>query len=508
MRVSFGTNKILGSALLVSVLRSSTLLAQQAGEGPAPAAPNEPGEPSPAGDTIERQLAELVGRSGGLTANQAAERAVATSAEVRTQESEITVADADVDKVLYTSLPRLGLLARYTRLSPVGAESFGPETGGLVATAEPPGPLAPGTPLIAIPGDAFAFPEVLNQYRLQASVSIPLSDYLFSTSSAAAAAESNQQAAIANRDAAKLEVAARTRILYYDWARTVLQVVVAEKSVEQAKQSARTAQAAFEAGRVSKADVLNAESLAGSAALHAERTRTQAALSEQRLRVAMHDASDKNYQIGEDLFAPQPKAAPQSFESLLTEARRKRLELRAFDHSSNSLAEQADVSDARGLPRLEAFGNAYYARPNQRFIAVQDEWKATWDVGVQLSWSPNDLGNAGADSRSIEAQRTQVQAQRTAMLDRIQQDVLNAYTSLREAELSVVTAQQNLQAAEEAYRVQRLLYESGRGTTLELLHTESRLLQARVDLVNVRVAQLMARVSLNHAVGRDSRKPN
>lgn len=457
----------------------------------------------PTATTIEKQLKEMMGRPGGLTAKTVAQRAVATSSDVATRESEVRVARADVDRVLYTSLPRVNLLARYTRLSPVGRQAFGPNSGALVATTDPPGPLAPGAPLIGIPADALAFPEVLNQYLLQASVTVPLSDYLFSTPSAVSAADANEQAARVNREAAKLDVAMRARMLYYDWVRARLAVVIGEKSVEQALANARTAKTAFEAGRVSKADVLNAESLAASAELRTERARTQAALAEERVRVAMHDAPDARYQIGEDLFAPRPKAGSESFASLVQEARQKRLELRALEHASQSLAEQGDVADMRGAPKLEAFGNAYYARPNQRFIAVQDEWKATWDLGVQLSWSPNDLGTSRSDSRSLDAQRTKLSAQRAALMDRIQQDVLEAYTSLQEAELSVVTAQRNLQAAEEAYRVQRLFYENGRGTTLELLDSESRLLQARIDAVNVRVAQHMAEVALDHAVGRD-----
>jgi outer membrane protein TolC len=167
------------------------------------------------------------------------------------------------------------------------------------------------------------------------------------------------------------------------------------------------------------------------------------------------------------------------------------------------LSNQATVSDVRGLPKLEAFGNAYYARPNQRFVPVQDEWRATWDVGVQLSWSPNDLGASGSDTRTLEAERMKVLAQKAALTDRIQEEILRAYTSLREAELGAATAQRNLEAAEEAYRVQRVFYENGRATSFELLDSETRLLQARVDIVNLRVARHMAQVALAHAVGRD-----
>jgi outer membrane protein TolC len=212
---------------------------------------------------------------------------------------------------------------------------------------------------------------------------------------------------------------------------------------------------------------------------------------------------DAKYEIGEDLFARAPSTKKQNLSVLVAEAKKKRLEFRALDAASSSLSSQGHVSDVRGMPKLEAFGNAYYSRPNQRIIPQQDEWRATWDVGVQLSWSPNDFGASKSDTRTLDAERMKLQAQKAALSDRIQEDILQAYTSLREADLGVSTAKRNLEAAEEAYRVQRIFYENGRGTSFELLDSETRLLRARIDIVNLRVARHMAEVALEHALGRD-----
>jgi outer membrane protein TolC len=474
--------------------------------GPAtPADASEAQAPSTAAKvaTIEAQLAALMGKPGGLTAATAATRASNTSIDVRARGADVDAAEAETARVIYTSLPRLNLLARYTRLSGIGDQAFGPDSGALVVTSDPPGPLGPGAPLIGVPASAFAFPEVLNQYLLQASVTVPLTDYLLSTGSATDAAHENERSARFNREAARLQVANQAKLLYYEWVRTRLQVVVAQQSVDQARAGLERARTAFTAGRVSKTDILNAESVLATAELRVESAQSQAALAQARLRVIMHDPPNTRYEIGEDLFKPASNTPRQDIQALLTEARRKRVEFKALDAANSSLSNQATVSDVRGLPKLEAFGNAYYARPNQRFVPVQDEWRATWDVGVQLSWSPNDLGASGSDTRTLEAERMKVLAQKAALTDRIQEEILRAYTSLREAELGAATAQRNLEAAEEAYRVQRVFYENGRATSFELLDSETRLLQARVDIVNLRVARHMAQVALAHAVGRD-----
>ncbi len=517
MRSLANQTKNIGTALAAVLLPASAAWAQEPAvppqqapvpevTDPAPQAAEPvatPAPAAPASSVIERQLAEMMSKPGGLTADEAARRAVATSRDVRVKESEVSVAEAATDRVLYTSLPRLNLLARYTRLSPVGTQAFGPGSGALVATTDPPGPLDDDAPLIGIPASAFAFPEYLNQYLLQASLIVPLSDYLLSTPSAVDAANANERSARLNIVAAKLAAATQARLLYYEWVRARLQVVVAEKSIEQVRANLETAKVAFSAGRVSKADVLNAESLLASAELRAERARTQAAMAEERLRVLMHDPPEKTYEIGENLFRDPQPIRTQSFGQMLAEAKQKRVELKALAEASKSLDEQADVSEMRGVPKLEAFGNAYYSRPNQRVVPPQDEWRATWDVGVQLTWSPNDWGTSTTDTRSFQAERQKLMAQRQTVIDRIQEEILQAYTSLNEAEVGVATAQRNLAAAEESYRVQQLFYENGRGTSLELLEAETRLLQARIDLVNVRAAKYMAQVALRHALGRD-----
>ena len=67
--------------------------------------------------------------------------------------------------------------------------------------------------------------------------------------------------------------------------------------------------------------------------------------------------------VGEDLRAPFDAGELQraSREALCAEAMEHRLELRALDDTAWSVRESAKLSRAASLPRLDAFGNAYYA---------------------------------------------------------------------------------------------------------------------------------------------------
>jgi outer membrane protein TolC len=467
--------------------------------------PTAPGKPAYDGTLTEQRLEQAMGYPSGLTSDEVARRAAETSIDAERSELDRRSARADRNRVIAGGLPRLELLARYTRLSPVEQTSFGPESGSLVVTPSPPGPLPPGAPLVGVSGSAFSFPQILNQYHLQASLRVPLSDYLFSLSSAFAATTHSARAAELNAKAARLTAAAQGRIAYYEWVRAELQSVVVAQSLGQAKANLERTRRAFGAGRASRADVLGGESLVAQAELLLEQSRAQVRILEQRLRVIMHDDSNRRYKIGERISRPRLKLSNKdSFENLYREAERSRLEMRALDEASHALREGGTVVEARGLPRLEAFANAYYARPNQRFIPQEDEWRGSWDLGVQLTWSPNDLGSAGSEAASVRTERRQMELEKSRFKDALRHEVLSALATLEQAEIALASAQKSVQAAEQAYAVQRTLYENGRATTLELLQADSQLLNARVNLINTLIALHTASVSLDHAVGRDA----
>jgi hypothetical protein len=181
---------------------------------PALASAQQPEEIQPAGPEptsaaeIEAELAKLVGRPGGLTSSEVARRASTTSPSVRAKRAQVNAAEAERDRATVGWFPRLTLTGRYTRLSPIDQPSFGPGDARLVATPAAEGPLPPGTPLIGIPASALSFPVILDQYLLQANLTVPISDYLLRTSQTYAAASHSQRAAELSSQAARSTVAA------------------------------------------------------------------------------------------------------------------------------------------------------------------------------------------------------------------------------------------------------------------------------------------------------------
>src|SRR5690606_5995700 len=145
--------------------------------------------------------------------------------------------------------PELTLSGRYTRINNVQMPEL---TGGgvtLVGAQAAPGPLPADQQLIALP--SFTFPILVNQYELKATLSIPVSDYVYRTGTAINAAEHSSASARWDEEAAKLKVAADARLAYYDWVRAIGQQIVAEEALANLEARQKDAEVLHSAGLLS-----------------------------------------------------------------------------------------------------------------------------------------------------------------------------------------------------------------------------------------------------------------
>lgn len=473
--------------------------------------------PGPEARALDEKLQSLMARPGGLTADEAARRAEERSIDVTIRRAEIDSAAAQVDQAFVAFFPRLSGLARYSRLSPVDAGTLGGGGGSLVGTQIMTNTVINGVqflnpcsaavtsncdPLVPL---TLSFPVLLNQYVLQASLSVPLSDYVLRSMQGLAAASASRRAALINEQATRLKVRSDARVLYYNWARTLLQEVVTAQTLAQVRGHLADMKQMYAVGMVSPADVMRLESQAASAELVFEKTRNMARVMSEQLAIAMMEPKAEPWQIGEDLRAtlsdlPEVGDDPAP---LVSEALEHRLEPQALDENKNAIHEQSKVVRAGQYPRLDAVGNLAYLNPNQRIIPLQDKFSMNWDVGVSLSWSPNDVGIARANARNIDAQVVQLESQRRNLINGVRAEVIGAWSAMREARTLLDTTRRGLAASEEAYRVRQELWKVGRATAVELTDAETDLAQARLAAVNAGIDLRVAAVKLLHALGRD-----
>ncbi|HSO00075.1 MAG TPA: TolC family protein, partial [Candidatus Nanopelagicales bacterium] len=456
---------------------------------------------------------------------------------LRAKQAELREAAARVDQALIGFFPRLTISAGYSYQNPIEnalGSAQGPSSviatrpdptdtrplpnGPITVTPCPDNPanncysvLDPANPaappqaanLVAIAPQRIVFPVITNNWQLAVSLSVPISDYVLRLSQSYSASVHAQNAKKLEVQAQGLQVAADAKIAFYNWVLARGNVVVTAESVAQARAHLEDARLTFEVGRISRADVLGLEAQVAAAEQAAVQTEAFLMIAEEQLRQALGSKPDQRMEIGIDVFGAPPAPPADALQALQQEALRRRLEIRALDETIYSLKEVESVTAAGYLPRVDATANLLYANPNPRVFPQTQEFRATWDAGVRLTWVLNDtIGNIPA-MEAARARTAQIQEQKNLLRDGLRLEVASAYSDLLKASSQIDASERQLVAALEAMRVRTELFRAGRATSTDLIDAENRVTQARLQRINARVGLLAARTRLEHAVGRD-----
>jgi len=431
-----------------------------------------------------------------LSAESAADRAVRASYEAAAARSGERAAQARVDSASYAFLPRLGLSARYVRLSDFTPSPLFPFA--IAATTAPAGTVSP--PIVSTGPVSIA--PILNNYALDATLTLPVSDYVLRLARGLQAAKHGREAAEWESVVADSRARLAGKIGFYEWIRANAAVDAAQRSLTEARAHLADVKSQLGQGNASRADALRVDSAAASAEAALAEASAQRATAEAQLRTLLHLPDAEPLGTRDGVSAPLEPVAREEAE-WLSEAYRTRAELRGLDAAESSARAQAGVARAAYIPTAGVFANATYANPNPRYFPPEAAWHATWAVGVSLTWTPTDIPGAQADATFAEARGDALAAQRNALRDLLAVEVVQHFESARAAGAKVAATDKQLESASEAYRVTRSLYANARATTSNVLDAEADLARARLVWVNARVDARVARARLEHAAGRD-----
>jgi len=448
------------------------------------------------------ELDQLLGVPAGLTADAAAERALATSFELEGRRDAVDAAEDQVTQAAVGYVPRINLAARALRLSAITPPLFGPL---VIAPESPEGPLSSSAVLVNTP---VRFAALRNQTTAEISLAIPITDYLLRIVPAHSAARHSAAGASLILRAARRQVATAGRLAFYRWVRARLQLVIADAAVAQSKAHLADVMQLREVGRVPQADALRVEAQLAAAELLRARALEARAVQLQKLQTLLHAAGAEEPAIGEDVrgtLAPLPDGLQSS--RWVDRAMDQRPELQALAASTASLVDQANAQLGGIYPRLEAVGSATTANPNPRFFPPQDRYDTTWALGLQLGWSPTEAWATSAARSALEAQARKAATDEKQARDALRDEVVSAVEALRSSEVAVESSARGLRSAEESYRQRSELYRNGRATSVELTDAETALTQARLDRIDALLDRRVARARLLQAAGEPVEGP-
>lgn len=439
--------------------------------------------------------ANLTAKPAGLTADQVAQKATASSWSAEQKRHEVAAAQAQLDKALYDFFPRLTLSGSYARLSKVDGGSL-----GNIVLAPNPGPVDPGS-LSAVP---LKFDSLQNSTSGTASLGLSVSDYLLRLPQAHSGAKAQLVSSQHSLRATERKVTYEARALYYDWVKAELNAAVAQQNLELSNENLARLRALAAADSASEADVARVEATVASSELVLVQAKNLAALQRERVGIAMHDGKKRDYQIGEDLRqAPAPRGDLDDIAALTRLAQQNRPELKAAAAQIAAYQKQADVARSAAFPRLDASAQATIANPNQRYFPQQDEYNSSWQLGLQLTYAPNDTLSGLSQAAAAKAKAAAAQAQRSELLDGVRSEVTDAVLAHRNAQASLTSTARRLKAAETSYRARRERYLADKATQVELTEAQTELFNAKLDAVQAQVSVRVARARLAYVTGSE-----
>jgi len=413
---------------------------------------------------------------GGLTSAEAVTRIVATSPDLDRTRTLLLDAKGGAMQAMSALVPRLELLGRYSRLSPVD------------------------TPSYDIPGfGSVTFPSLTQQLASDATLMYSFTDSLAEALPAYRAAKKNEVAAGYQIEAERNNVAFAARQTYYEFARAEAGLGVANFALEAAESQRKETESLVQAGSAARVDLLRVEAQQEAARVAVERAKFGLQVATRALQAMMH--TEELPTLGEDLSGPVVAIPVETEGALKERAFRDRPDLLAL--RTYIVASKHQLRSAIGgrMPDLLIRGSAQYSNPNLRVIPQQDRFDPTWEAGVVIRWSPNDTVRAQGRAKQLQAELERAHADVIALQDMIRVEVAEGYHGLLASRSAMESARLGLSAAREGYRVTREQLQAGIVNTTTLLQAQSELIRAQVDVVESAIGLRVATAQLRRAIG-------
>ncbi len=291
------------------------------------------------------------------------------------------------------------------------------------------------------------------------------------------------------------DVALAVEEAYYELLGAKWSMKVAEQTVKRTQHQLEMARARHDAGTVTRADVLRAETQRANAELLRVKARGDERVARGKLGRAMGVAVNAEFDVA-DPGVDIRQLETERIETLLAEAVRQRPELQAaLARVKNA---QAATAEARSAWWPDVRAGVSAGRRDTSFAPERDEWNA----GITLSWP---LFTGFQRSRKIE--RTQAELDRAAaehadLLQGVELDVWTAYWRLIEAGEAVDAAAKVTASADESARLVESEYKNGIATIVDLVDAQSAQTEAENTLVQSRLDWYTAKAQFERAVGR------
>jgi outer membrane protein len=457
---------------------------------------------------VPAALLAALSAAAPITLDEALAEAARANADIALARASADLGGVDAYASYAGVLPRLDLSAAF------GHQFTGASTQ---VTAFPQFTIGPnGVPVPVLDQDlkpvfaqsAVAIPATDNEaYTLGLTLQLPLFDGARSWN-AIRRARTSATAAARSLDETALGVAFETARRFYEVVKAAESLRVLEATVDRSREIVRRAEALFEAGRGSRADVLTAQGNLGNDRIAVEQQR--AILDQARANLAVILGRDAGAPL--DVVPPGlvagpalPSTAPPAADAeLLEKARRARPLILA--QAEGVRAAELDESIARGgwSPVVSARGSYNRSGPalsghDGVYGPISRQYVA--DAQVVVAWNLFNGRQTLADEQRAAIAARRARAQAAQAEQQVSNEIARARASVIALSRAAGIAAENLATAQQGVALARERLDAGAATQLEVRDASLKLTQAELSLVQARVDHAVASADLNRAVG-------
>jgi len=283
-------------------------------------------------------------------------------------------------------------------------------------------------------------------------------------------------------------------IAYLDLLESEKLLGVAKEEVQLHEAHKKDAEALFNAGVVTKNEVLQADVTLADARQRAVTADNLRSLRASRINSLLLRL------LNDDVQAEEVKASPATgitLEDAWTVATNESSDLKDLDAKIGAAEDKLKMTEAEYLPTLYLSGGYDYQQ--NRYMVHDDNWSLIAGVNINLF-------SGGATSSRMQIARTEVrslQLMRDKLLDYIRLEVKSAYLDLQSSSLKMEVTKTAIEQAQENLRLQRLRYREGVGTSTDVLDAVTLLATAESNSWKALYDQKRAEARLLYNMGRD-----
>ncbi len=410
-----------------------------------------------------------------ITLEEGIQIGLQNSKTLHSSKMKVLSAEANLSAINTLQLPSLSLNASYTHLSPVN-------------------PFAVQTPF----GVFTISPAILDNYNLKLSLQQPLFTG-FKLSSSSKIAEDNSLAAKQQYTQDEQNLILNIKNAYWGLFSAEKLKKAVDDNFLQVKAHLADIQNFFKQGLSTKNDVLKVE-------VQLSEIELQQIDAKNSVKIAIVNLDNViGLPLSSDLQIPQNVSVSDNNEydltELIKEAIQNRPDLKAMEYQVEASKTGIALAQSNWYPQIYLTGNYYYSKPNQRILPSRNQFDATWDVGIGLSFNIWNWGATKDQTTQAEAQYEQSNDGLKSMKDAITLEVTQDYYNMIKAKEKILVAEQTVSQAEENYRVTDDKFKQGLTLNSELLDAETALLQAKTNQIQSLADYELAVARIQRSIG-------